>query len=227
MKIVISLGGSVMVPDEIDKEYVKKFALLARELAKKHELAIVTGGGRTARKYIEPAREYRATEYFCDRVGISATRMNAMLLSSAIGPQASIDPPRDQVEAAKEMDSKKIVVMGGTEPGHSTDAVAALLAECVKADLFINASDIDGVYDSDPKKNRDAKRLEKISAGDLLDMVKNKAMGAGKYELVDMLAVKIVQRSKIKTIFLSGRDLENMRNAIDGKKFVGTTIEGK
>ena len=226
MKIVISLGGSVMVPDEIDKEYIKKFALLARDLAKKHELAIVTGGGRTARKYIEPAREYGATEYFCDRVGISATRLNAMLLSAAIGPDASIDPSKDQNEAAGELGCGKIVVMGGTEPGHSTDAVAALLAECVKADLFINASDIDGIYDKDPKKNKDAKRLEKITADGLLEMVKGKAMGAGKYELVDMLAVKIVQRSKIKTVFVSGRDLENMRNAIDGKKFIGTTITG-
>jgi uridylate kinase len=226
MKIVISLGGSVMVPDEIDKEYIKKFAGLARDLAKKHEIAIVSGGGRTARKYIEPAREYGATEYFCDRIGISATRLNAMLLSAAIGPDASLDPPKDQTEALKELRSKKIVVMGGTEPGHSTDAVAALLAECMKADLFINASDIDGIYDKDPKKNKDAKRLEKMTADDLLDKVKGKAMGAGKYELVDILAVKVVQRSKLKTIFLSGRDIENMRNAIDGKRFTGTIITG-
>jgi len=74
--------------------------------------------------------------------------------------------------------------MGGTEPGHSTDAVAALLAECVRADLFINASDIDGIYDKDPKKSRDAKRREKMSAEDLLELVKGNAMGAGKYELV-------------------------------------------
>jgi len=227
MKIVISLGGSVMVPDEIDKDYIQKFAALARELHKKHQLAIVTGGGRTARKYIEPAREFGASEVFCDLIGIGATRLNARLLSAAIGAEANMEPPKDHMDALKALDFGKIAVMGGTEPGHSTDAVAALFAEYMRADLFINASDIDGVYDKDPKKNKDAKRLEKMPVDDLVDMIKNKSVGAGKYELIDILAVKVIQRSKIKTVFLSGRNLDNIRNAIDGKKFVGTTIDSR
>jgi uridylate kinase len=212
MKIVISLGGSVMVPNEIDKDYIQKFAKLARELHKKHQLAIVTGGGRTARKYIEPAREFGASEVFCDLIGI--------------GAEANMEPPKDHMDALKALDFGKIAVMGGTEPGHSTDAVAALFAEYMRADLFINVSDIDGVYDKDPKKNKDAKRLEKLSIDGLVDMIKGKSVGAGKYELIDILAVKVIQRSKIKTIFIS-KDPDNMRNAIDGKKFVGTAIESE
>jgi uridylate kinase len=223
MKIVISLGGSVMVPNEIDKDYIQKFAKLARELHKKHQLAIVTGGGRTARKYIEPAREFGV---FCDLIGIGATRLNARLLSAAIGAEANMEPPKDHMDALKALDFGKIAVMGGTEPGHSTDAVAALFAEYMRADLFINVSDIDGVYDKDPKKNKDAKRLEKLSIDGLVDMIKGKSVGAGKYELIDILAVKVIQRSKIKTIFIS-KDPDNMRNAIDGKKFVGTAIESE
>ena len=226
MKIVISLGGSVMVPDEIDKDYIQKFAKLARELHKKHQLAIVTGGGRTARKYIEPAREFGASEVFCDLIGIGATRLNARLLSAAIGAEANMEPPKDHMDALKALDFGKIAVMGGTEPGHSTDAVAALFAEYMRADLFINVSDIDGVYDKDPKKNKDAKRLDRLSIDGLVDMIKSKSVGAGKYELIDILAVKVIQRSKIKTIFIS-KDPDNLRNAIEGKKFVGTVIDSE
>jgi len=226
MKIVISLGGSVMVPDEIDKDYIQKFAKLARELHKKHQLAIVTGGGRTARKYIEPAREFGASEVFCDLIGIGATRLNARLLSAAIGAEANMEPPKDHMDALKALDFGKIAVMGGTEPGHSTDAVAALFAEYMRADLFINVSDIDGIYDKDPKKNKDAKRLDRLSIDGLVDMIKSKSVGAGKYELIDILAVKVIQRSKIKTIFIS-KDPDNLRNAIDGRKFVGTAIDSE
>jgi uridylate kinase len=224
MKIVISLGGSVMVPDGIDKEYVKKFSDLAKEIGKKHSIAIVTGGGKTARKYIEPARTFGASEFYCDLIGIDATRMNARILSAAIGEAASKEPAKNQIEAANQLDLKKIVVMGGTEPGHSTDAVAALLAEYIKADLFINASNVDGIFDSDPAKNRSAKMFEKIKVAELIDLVKPSSLGAGKYELVDLMAAKIIQRSKMKAIFLNGKKLDNLKNAIDGKKFVGTSI---
>lgn len=227
MKIVISLGGSIIAPDGIDKEFIESFAKLARELHKKHTLAIVTGGGRTARKYIEPAREFGASEVLCDLIGIDATRLNARLISAAIGPEANFEPPKDHLEGLKALDFGKIAVMGGTTPGHSTDAVAALFAEYMKADLFINASDVDGVYDKDPGKHKDAKRFDKLSVEHLVDMIKNKSVGAGRYELIDILAVKVIQRSRIKTIFLSGRDLENMKKAIEGKKFTGTTIESK
>jgi len=135
-----------------------------------------------------------------------------------------MEPPKDHLDALKALDFGKIAVMGGTEPGHSTDAVSALFAEYMKADLFINVSDIDGIYDKDPKKNKDAKRLENIPIDRLVDMIKGKSVGAGKYELIDILAVKVIQRSKIKTIFVS-KDIDNLRNAIDGKKFIGTVVE--
>jgi len=115
--------------------------------------------------------------------------------------------------------------MGGTHPGHSTDAVSALLAEYINANLLINATDVDGIYDRDPQKHRDARMYKKLSVEQLVDMVKSYPLGAGEYELIDILAAKIIQRSKIRTIFLNGRDLKNMRNAIEGKKFIGTVIE--
>ncbi|HDH41559.1 MAG TPA: UMP kinase [Candidatus Altiarchaeales archaeon] len=225
MKVVISIGGSILVPDEIDIDYMRELAELTNKLAEEHQICIVTGGGRTARKYIEPARRFGASEIFCDLIGITATRLNARLLAAIIGERANLEPPKDFIAALKAMNFGKIVVMGGTHPGHSTDAVSALLAEYINANLLINATDVDGIYDRDPQKHRDARMYKKLSVEQLVDMVKSYPLGAGEYELIDILAAKIIQRSKIRTIFLNGRDLKNMRNAIEGKKFIGTVIE--
>lgn len=227
MKIVISIGGSVLVPDGIDKGFIRDLAQLIREVHKEHTLVVVTGGGKTARRYIEPAREFGASEVLCDLIGIEATRLSARLLSAAIGEDASLEPPKDYIDGLKALNFGKIVVMGGTHPGHSTDAVAALFAEYIHADLFINASNVDGIYDMDPQKHNDARRYEKLSVGELVDMVKSHSLGAGKYELIDILAAKVIQRSKIKTIFLNGKNLGNLKKAIEGKEFIGTVIENE
>lgn len=224
MKIVISLGGSVIVPDEINTEYFKRFADFAKEIHKKHEVAIVTGGGRLARKYIEPARRFGANEAFCDFIGIEATRLNSMLMIAAIGDDANSKPLEDFEKAKNSIYSKKIVVMGGTHPGHSTDAVSAILAEYINADLLINATNVNGIYDKDPKRYKDAVMYEKLPADKLVEIVASHSLDAGNYKLIDILAAKIIQRSRIRTIFLNGNNLENIRNAINGKKFVGTVI---
>ena len=225
MKVVISVGGSILVPDEIDVDYMHELAELTNKLSDRHQISIVTGGGKTARKYIEPARRFGASEIFCDLIGITATRLNARLLAAVIGEKANLEPPKDFIAALKAMNFGKIVVMGGTHPGHSTDAVSALLAEYINADLLINATDVDGIYDKDPQKYKNAKMYKKLSVEQLVDMVKSYSLGAGKYELIDILAAKIIQRSKIRTIFLNGRNLKNMRTTIEGKKFIGTVIE--
>jgi uridylate kinase len=226
MKIVISIGGSLLYPkDSIDVEYAKKFANFAKELSKKHQLVLVVGGGKLARKYIEMARKFGASEVFCDLLGIEATRMNARLLSVIIGEKANMEPPKDFVDALKALDFGKIVVMGGTDPGHSTDAVAAIIAEYINANLLINATNVDGVYDKNPNAHKDARLYKKISVKKLIDILKDYSINAGKYELMDIVAAKVIQRSKIKCIFLNGKKLRNLKNAIEGKRFIGTVIE--
>lgn len=224
MKIVISLGGSVIVPDEINQEYFKKFADFVKEVHKRHRIAIITGGGKLARRYIEIARRFGANEAFCDIIGIEATRLNSRLMIAAIGEDANSEPLKEFEEARNLIDSK-IIVMGGTHPGHSTDAVSAILAEYINADLLINATDVNGIYDKDPNNHKDAVMYKRLSADQLVDIVKSHSLGAGDYKLIDILAAKVIQRSKIRTIFLNGNNFENMRNAINGKKFVGTVIK--
>ncbi len=224
-QIVISMGGSLLYPQKIDSGYVKKFSQLVKKLSKEYKIAIVTGGGKLARNYIQVARETGANEVFCDFLGIGASRMNARLLATMIGEKATPQPPLDLLSALKELNSGKILVMGGTHPGHSTDAVAALLAEAIQADLLINATNVSGIYDKNPKIHKKSKLYQKVSPDQLVDLVKNKSIGAGKYELLDILAVKVVQRSNIPLVVLNGKNLENLKKAIEGKKFLGTLVK--
>lgn len=219
MKVVISLGGSTIVPDELDVGYVREFAELARKLSSKHQLAVVTGGGRLARKYIQAADSFNVTDEAKDWIGISATHLNAILVASGISN--AVYKREFNLNDVKE---GKVVVTGGTTPGHSTDAVAAEIAVQMKADLLVNASNIKGVYEEDPDVNPKAKLIEKISAGELLAMVSQLPQTPGKYALMDKQAVETIKENKIKTIIL-GSDTGNMENAIQGKKFVGTTVE--
>ncbi len=223
MKAVIALGGSVLVPDRVDEKYLKGFSEFALKMSEKNTLAIVVGGGKTARRAIAETRKEGGNEVQCDYAGIEASRYNASVLSQQMGIEPII--PETLLEAEKVLKTEGIVIMGGTEPGHSTDAVAAMLAELTKADLIIKATDVDGVYDRDPQKHKDAKMLKELSADELSGMVGGMSQDAGKYELFDMLSVKILKRSGIRCAVLDGRDLKNLEQAINGKGFKGTIIK--
>ncbi|MBU0761650.1 MAG: UMP kinase [Candidatus Altiarchaeota archaeon] len=223
MKVVFSIGGSILAPEGVDQEYVAKLSKLLRSLSKKHGIAVVVGGGRPARKNIEKARNEGKTMAYCDYVGILATRENAKALISALGG-GSNDIVPESIHDAANLFGEKILVMGGTEPGHSTDAVAAVLSDWVGADVFVNASNVDAVYDKNPKKFSDAKPIGKININDLFTILKDEGVCAGEYPLLDHVALSIIRRSKIKTLFVDGRDIKNMADAVEGRRFKGTTV---
>lgn len=218
MKIVVSLGGSVLS----NTERIKEFAKVLDTISEKEMLYVVVGGGKLAREYISKARELGASETFCDYIGIAATRMNAMLLASAM-KNAAKKIPADFVEAEELSKLNKAVVMGGTFPGHTTDATAALLAEFVRADLFINATNVDGVYSDDPRKNKEAVKFERLKPSKLVEIIAKKSMEAGANVVIDLLAAKIIERSKIKTYIILGEP-ENLLKALEGE-VAGTVIE--
>jgi len=114
-------------------------------------------------------------------------------------------------------------VLGGLQPGQSTNAVAAATAEAINADLLINATNVDGVYTDDPQKNPNAKKINQIKVDELLKMMIGFELSAGGYELFDPVAVKIVKRSKIPTWIIDGRDVNNIEKVLRGEK-VGTKI---
>lgn len=225
-KTVLSIGGSILMPGEIDVSYLRRIGdmLNRNHNPSDNELAVVTGGGGLARKYIESASEFEVNEGFLDVFGIDASRLNARLLSCAIGGKATFHPPTSLKQAYLENEKGNLVVMGGLQPGQSTDAVSALVAEYLDADLFINATDVKGIYDKNPEENDDAAFLETISIQDLQELVSKEKMGAGQYALVDPLALKVIERSGLDSIFLDGRNLENLESALEGNDFEGTSL---
>ncbi len=222
MKIVFSLGGSIICPDEINVDYLYKFSKFLKEISENNKIYVVVGGGRTARRYVEASKKFNTNQFFCDIIGIYATRLNACLLISSLTDVPYI--PFESIEEASKS-NEKIVVMGGTHPMHTTDGVAAMLAENIKADLFINLTNVDYVYDKDPKKYKDAKKYEKMSYDELIEILNKSEMDASANNILDLVAAKTIKRSHIKTYIINGNNIENLRKAINGEKFVGTVIE--
>jgi len=205
MLVVISVGGSILAKDLNPDSFIS-YANALGTLAKEHRLVVVTGGGVAARDYINVARSVGANEVACDFIGIEVTRLNAQLLISALDDNAFPEPPRTYKEAEAALTSGKIVVMGGVIPGQTTDAVSAILAEYMGADLMIIATSVDGVYSADPTTDPDAVKFEKMTAKELVNIVMSTEMKAGSKSPVDPLAAKIIERCKIETIVMDGND---------------------
>jgi uridylate kinase len=221
MKIVITIGGSIIIKDHDYKKF-REYAEVLSDLTREHEIFVVVGGGKTARDYIGIARGLGVSEAMCDDVGIEVTRLNAKLLIAALGDYAFPEVPRNFREALKFASSKKIIVMGGTEPAHSTDAVGSILAEFVGAELLINATSVDGLYNKDPNKYPDAKKFDEVKPSKMMELMSTNDIKAGTYEFFDMTAIQIIKRSSIKAVILNGGDAQNIKTAIDGK--IGTII---
>jgi len=223
LKVAIKIGGYAF-PSRLDLRRISAYAEMLRKLRDEgHRLIVVTGGGEEARKYIDAARKLGGSEGVCDLIGIEVSRLNARLMISRLGGDAYPEPPTSVKELRKAFETGKIVILGGLQPGQSTNAVAALCAEAIDADLFINATDVDGVYTADPDEDPNAEKLDEISADELLRKVLSKELWAGRYDLFDPIAIKIVMRSKILTRIIDGRKVENIERAIKGEK-LGTLI---
>lgn len=216
MIIVISIGGSVLTSD-LDPERIRTYAKSIEQLAKDNTVYVIVGGGRVAREYINTARVLGANHVECDSIGIDITRINARLLISALGSRAYIEPATSYPEAAKAALTGKIVVMGGLIPGQTTDAVSAVLAEYVDADLLINATSVNGVYSADPKTDKDAVKFETMTPAQLVDVVMKIDMVAGSNSPLDPLAAKIIQRCGIRTVVIDGREPSNIIEAAAGR----------
>ena len=181
---------------------------------------MVVGGGKVSREYVKTARKLGATEGFCDKIGIALTRANAMLLISALDDVYPVVPLSVEEAAMQE----GLVVMGGTEMSHTTDAVAAMLAEYGKADLLIIATNVDGVYEDDPKKNKNAKRLKQVGVDGLVEIAAKGERNAASPGVLDILAAKLIKRAGIKTVVIDGRDAGNIGKAVKGE-VVGTVVK--
>ena len=221
MKVVISLGGSVVNPGEPDVEFVKKMCAMLSKLSKGVELLIVCGGGVAARKYAHAIQKL-GNNFLADEAAILATHQNAIFVSSAL-PNSVFCKEFD--DARKMHENGKIPIMGGTVPGITTDDDAVLLAELVGAKRVVNLSNVDAIYDSDPKTNPKAKRFEKMKHDELIALATGgDKRRAGENFVFTLLACKLAARSNIEVHFVNGRNLEEAEAAILGKKHSGTVV---
>jgi len=222
--VIISLGGSIVVPEEIDIAFLKKFrSLIIRHVKKGQRFIIIVGGGKTCRKYQKAAFQVtRPTSEDLDWLGIHTTRLNAHLLRTIFTDIAY--PPVVRNYNEKIQTKKPVIIAAGWKPGHSTDYDATMWAKNFKAQTILNLSNIDYIYDKDPAFHKGAKTIKKISWKDFRRMVGNK-WDPGLNAPFDPVASREAQKLGIKVVIMNGRNLANLENFLNSRHFKGSVIE--
>ena len=222
--IVLSVGGSLIVPEKgIDISFLKRLrAFILKEVKAGKRFIIVVGGGRTARRYQDAANAVCSmVDEDVDWLGIHSTRLNAHLMRTIfrdIALHYVVKNPTRKITWRK-----SVLIAAGWKPGRSTDDIAVRLAKMYGSKLVVNLSNIDAVYDSDPRKNKTAKPMSEMSWNAFRALVGN-VWHPGANAPFDPIASKLAQREKMTVVVASG-DMKNMEKLVDGKKFIGTVIQ--
>jgi len=225
--IVVSVGGSIIVPSGIDYNFLVSLRKTAVEISKKHKLVICTGGGHTAREYISILRKAGADNHTQDIAGIDATRLNARLVASFISAgkkaKCSTEVPKSLEEIGHLLKANNIVVCGGLGPGKTSDGTTADIARFLKAKAMYNLTNVKGLFDKDPSVTKKAKFISNISREDFRKVMAMVHEKPGQHFVLDSYAEKIAREAKIRVVILKG--MNNLLKAVEGKRFVGTIIE--
>ena len=223
MRIVVRIGGSV-VASPINTELMGKYSDVINAVKQQgNEVAVVVGGGALARQFIGIAKELNLDMTAQDEIAISCSRLFAQLFLKKLDNSACSKIAITLEDAEQCLSEGKIVVMGGLKPGITTDTVAALVAERVRAELLVKGTDQDGVYDKDPRKHPDAVKLDKLSIDDLSRVFEESVHKAGIHQIIDPEAIKVLKRKPLKLVVVNGFKPENLFAAIKGEN-VGTII---
>jgi uridylate kinase len=224
MRIVLRIGGSV-VASPINTDLLSKYAEVVQTLKRQgHEVGVVVGGGALAREFIDITKKLGLPEQVQDEVAISVSRLFAQLFLKTLGEEGCGKVVVTLDDAAECLNAGKVLVMGGLKPGITTDAVAALVAERVKADLLVKGTDQDGVYTKDPRKHTGAVKLDHLSFDELDEVLSESKHKAGMHQIVDPEAVKLLKHERVKLIVVNGFEPENILAAVQAER-VGTVVE--
>ncbi len=222
--IVISLGGSIVVPDMPNGDFIKEFKdIILNFVEKGKKFVIIVGGGKTCRRYNEAlSKATTVTNEDLDWMGIYTTRLNAELIRLSFGDKAASEIVTDP-NTIKNFDND-IIIGAGWQPGNSTDAVGVMIAEELNTKKIINISNIDYVYDADPKLNPEAKKFENISWAEYRSYISS-VWKPGMNVPFDPVASEKAEKEGMQVAFMSGQDLKSLENYLEGKPFIGTTIK--
>ncbi len=222
---IISVGGSIIIPKTgFDIAFLKKFRKFILDKIKKGEkFILVIGGGATCRNYQEAAaKTIKLTNTDLDWIGIHTTVFNAefvRMLFKDIAYKEVIRDPRQKIKT-----NKPLIIAAGWKPGCSTDYDTVLLAKAYGAKELLNLSNIEYVYDKDPNKYKNAKKIENIDWATFRKEVVGNKWEAGKNAPFDPIASREAQKLGLRVSILKGTNLAEVKKALDGKKFKGTVI---
>lgn len=221
---VISLGGSIINPSGTpDAAYLKKIlSLLREEVRRGGRFILVTGGGRLCRDYQGAARSLGMTSQDrLDWLGIASTRFHAAFLQQVLGELCHPDIITDPTKRVPW--KRPVLLAGGYKPGRSTDYVAVALAQTYGVKAVVNLSNVDFVYTKDPKRFRDAERIEQATWSQFL-AVTGRRWVPGKNVPFDPTAAAFAARHRLSVAVINGRNLRSLRARLRGKKFTGTQV---
>lgn len=221
---VIAVGGSLIVPDHIDIEFLQRFrSIILNHVGKGDTFALIAGGGSTCREYQAAARDVEdLDEKDLDWLGIHATRLNAHLLRTIfrdVARRKLVTNPTKDID----FDGNQILVGSGWKPGHSTDYDAVLIADAIGADSVLNLSNINYVYDKDPAEHDDAEPVERLTWSQYREMIPDE-WSPGLRSPFDPVASEEAQRLGLE-VAIMGKDLDNLQYYLDDEPFDGTVIK--
>ena len=224
--IVISLGGSQIIPDDINLSYLRQFKKILKKNSKKYKFIIVCGGGSIARKYISALKKEKINEKLQSLAGIGSTRMNARFMSYFFNIDPKLGIPHTHKTLQKYVKKQAITFCGALEykPNQTSDSTAAEIAQKFKSN-FINITNVRGLYTTNPKKVKNAKFISKISWKDFDKMANKSKFKPGQHFVLDQTASKVIMKNKI-TTYITGTNLKQIDNLLNNRKFNGTTIKG-
>jgi len=222
--IVISLGGSLIIPDDVNLRLLKQFKKTILKNLRTHKFIIVCGGGSVARKYISALRSEGLNEKLQSFSGISATRMNARFMSYFFNKNQEYGIPHTTDTLKSILRKQDIIFCGALEykPNQTSDSTSAELAKKFKT-IFINLTDVPGLYTKNPKKYKDAKFISEITWREFDKLANASKYQPGQHFVLDQSASKIIMRAKIPT-YIIGKDMNQLDNVLNGRKFKGTLV---
>ncbi len=227
MKImVISLGGSLIVPEKVDFNFLKRFRQTLRKHYKNWKFVIVCGGGSIARKYINLLKEDSANEKELSIAGIRVTRLNALLMMELFGKEANDALPFDMKDVKDNLHKNKVVICGALRyaPHSTSDGTAARLAHYLNSE-FINMTNVKGLFTANPKTHKNAKFIPYESWKAFDKRANARKYHSGQHFVLDQKAATMIKNNRIKT-YIIGPDTRNIDKILRGKPFTGTLICG-